>query len=74
MFGRGKPWQIWWITCGSPNFIIEILTMSLDINKKANKQEFTKALLTKVSDGKSAKVFLYLTFALCGMLLLIHMM
>ena len=41
MFGGGKPWRI---TGGSPNFTIQILTMSYysrNINK-ANKQKFAK--------------------------------
>ena len=33
-FGRGKPWRIWQITGGLPNFIIHTLTMSCDIYKE----------------------------------------
>ena len=30
----GKFWSFWWITSGLPNFTIQILTMSCDINRK----------------------------------------
>ena len=30
-----KPWQIWLITGGSPNFTIQILTISRDIYKES---------------------------------------
>ena len=45
-----KPWQIWQITGGLPKFIIQIITISdgIRIYKETNKQEFTKALLTKI--------------------------
>ena len=39
MFGRGKPWQIWRITSGSPNFILQNLTMYCDINKESKQAE-----------------------------------
>ena len=58
IFGEGKPWRIWQITSGSTNFTIQLLTIFCNINKKANKQEFTKFYWPKDSDENFAKVFL----------------
>ena len=57
-FWQRKPWRIWWITGGSPNFTIQILTMSHDINKKQTNRILPKFYLPKVSDGKFTKVFI----------------
>ena len=44
-FGGGKPWQIWQIIGGSPNFTILIFAMSHDMNKESKQagiqQSFT---------------------------------
>ena len=53
-FGRGKPWRIGQITGGSPNFAIQTLTMSCDM------QISTIVYSPKVSDEKFAKNLHYL--------------
>ena len=45
IFGRGKPWQIWWITGDSPNFTIQNSTIPVTQIKKDSKQKLTKVLL-----------------------------
>ena len=67
LFGDGKPWWIWWIIGGSPNFTIQILTRSCNINKEANKQEFAQVSFAKSFWWEIRQVFLHQTFALYGM-------
>ena len=62
IFGEGKPWQI---TGDSPNFTIQILTMSHDINKKQTNWNSPKFYLPKVSN-EFTKVFLREKFMLHG--------
>ena len=50
---------------GESLVVCQILAMSRDI-KKANKQEFAKLYLPKVSDGKFIKKFIHQTLALYG--------
>ena len=63
-FGGGKPWWIWRITGGSPNFTIQILIMSHDINNESRKTGIRQFYSPKVSDGKFPKVFLHQNFML----------
>ena len=45
IFGKGKPWRIWRITGGLPNFTIQILTMYRDINKESKKTGISQSFL-----------------------------
>ena len=62
-FGRGKPWWIWQIIGGLPNFTVQILTMSRDINKESKQtgicqsfigQKFLMENLPKFSSTKKS--------------------
>ena len=70
MFGRGKHWQIWQINGGSPNFAIQISTMSRNINKESKqagiRKSFThqKFLMSNSPKFSSAKHLHYMVIAI----------
>ena len=68
IFSGEKPWWIWQITSDLSNCIVQILTISHDINKEskqADSRYTPKFCSPKVSDGKFHKLFLCQKFALC---------
>ena len=69
-FGRGKPWWIYQITGGLPNFTVQILTMSHDINKESKQIGICQSFIRQkfLMENLPRKVFLRQKVMLYGTL------